>query len=140
MTVYIDPGVTDPVVQALLEADDDVTDLATGGIFQDQAHDGADVPFVIFQAVSDVPMLSLGGGSEIATISYLVRCVGDQQDIPSSRALAAAVNRALHGATLTVPGYIPLCLLKSGGGQRYADDSGFYNVATYYKLVLYSNT
>jgi hypothetical protein len=140
VTVYIDPGVTDPVIQALLEGTPAVTALATGGIYQDQAHDGADVPFVVFQAVSDVPMLSLGGGSEIATINYLVRCVSDQQDIPSSRALAAAVNRALHGAVLTVPGYSPLCLLKAGGGQRYADDSGFYNVASYYKLILYSNS
>lgn len=136
MTVYIDPGVTDPVIEALLNT----VSEATGGVFQDQAHDGADVPHVIFQAVSDVPTLSLGGGSEIATINYLVRCVADQQDIASGRTLAAAVNRALHGATPNVPGYTPLCLLKDGGGQRYADDSGFYNIAVYYKMVLYSNS
>lgn len=139
MALNYDPGAADDAIVAVLRANAGVQALVSQdenhGIHWAVAAYGNDAPFMVVSVASDNTAFFLAATDQMPVISYLVRAVA--QTAAEANAIAKAADVALNYTLPTVAGFTTLHLQREGGGQRYADGDGLYNVAAYYKLTLH---
>lgn len=133
MPLNANPAAMDAAILALLTGSAALTALVGSRVYDAAVPDGSPVPFVAFQAVSDVSDYALGKTSVIYQVSYLVRAVSDTRKQAGD--VLSAADAALQFATPAIAGLTVLALAREGGGQRYIDTDGFSNATYYYRLI-----
>ena len=112
-----------------------VTALATGGVHNTLARQGAACPYVVFQKASE-EFRYLGPGT-VATFLYLVKGISDQLGPAQAGSVDSRVRDRLQCGTLSVTGWtLADCRRETGVFYREGDSPGYWHAGAYYRIVL----
>lgn len=128
-------------VYQLLAAASSVTDLLANGaksIYEDQAEENAERPFVVYNEITAVPARSLGDGTLYTSYPYQVKATVDGDSAKPAAEIRDAIEAVLSDGALTIPDRNVIVvdkisnvrLTETVGSTRYNHRGGLYRIWT----------
>lgn len=113
---------------------------ATGyskSIYHQQAPDGAQLPFVIFQRQSGLPTETFGDPSAIENEIWLVKAVDRNASTDTAEAISARIAVLLNDTTLSISGATLLYLRRQSDVEypEVIDGAQYHHAGSLYRLV-----